>query len=130
MLFRSEKEPISDGFRIAPDGVLEREVKLPSPCNLKWVPVVPDGMSTLNMTWKRWLFCNMHIGLLGAHRNAEKTYTLLVRQVWWRTMKKEVDKWVQTCITCVRVLEDYYEGTAACGYSSGCRMLAGSHDGP
>ena len=86
-----ESKTIPDGFRIAQDGVLEREVKLQPPCGAKWIPVVPDGQCLRNMTWKRWLFLQNHIGVLGAHRNAEKTLNLMSRQCWWRTMRTDID---------------------------------------
>ena len=47
---------MTDGYRIATDGLLEREIKSPPPCVVKWVPVVPDGMTTKHMSWKRWIF--------------------------------------------------------------------------
>ena len=43
-----------------------------------------------------------HIGILGAHRNAEKTYDLMRRQVWWPTMKQDVHRWWDKCLTCLR----------------------------
>ena len=46
---------------------------LPPPANLTWVPVVPDGFATKHLSWKRWLFLQCHVGILGAHRNASKT---------------------------------------------------------
>ena len=99
-----KSKPITDGYRVASDGVLEREVKLPPPCPSKWVRVVPDGLSLAHMTWKRWIFLQCHIGFLGGHRSAEKTYLLMVRQCWWKTMKADIDKWVNDCLTCMRCL--------------------------
>ena len=82
--------------------MLEREVKQPPPAGVKWVPVVPEGQCTANLTWKRWLFLQMHAGFLGAHRNADKTYGLLIRQCWWRTPRTDVDTWIKNCSTCER----------------------------
>ena len=70
-------QPTPNGFRIAPDGLLEKLVPLPSPLGEAWVPVVPDGKATGNLTWKRWLFLQFHVGILGAHRSAAKTHLLM-----------------------------------------------------
>ena len=56
---------LADGYRIAKDGLLERLVKLPPPANATWVPIVPDGKATGNLSWKRWLFLQVHVGILG-----------------------------------------------------------------
>ena len=96
------KDQLKEGFRIAPDGLLERHVVLPPPMNAVWVPIVPDGQATGNLTWKRWLFLQCHVGLLGAHRNADKTTNLLSRQVWWPTMKDDIKVWCSKCLTCIR----------------------------
>lgn len=91
-----------DGFRLASDGILEREIKMPPPCRSKWVPVVPEGHATSVMTWKRWVFMQLHIGIFGGHRSAEKTLALLRRHCWWARMKEDVTKWVDNCMTCIR----------------------------
>ena len=44
---------LEDGYRVATDGLLERQVDLPPPANATWVPIVPDGMAMGNLTWKR-----------------------------------------------------------------------------
>ena len=66
-------KPITDGYRIAPDGVLERDIRQTGPCAAKWVPVVPDGRATRHLSWKRLVFLQVHVGIFGGHRNAEKT---------------------------------------------------------
>ena len=48
------------------------------------------------------MFLQCHVGILGAHRNAEKTLMILQRQVWWLTMKSDLVSWVNSCITCLR----------------------------
>ena len=93
---------LDSGYRVAKDGLLERQVQLPPPVNSTWVPIVPNGQATGNLSWKRWLFLQCHVGILGAHRNAEKTTGLLSRQVWWLTMKSDVAVWTEGCITCLR----------------------------
>ena len=75
-------KPLGEGFRLAKDGLLERLVQLPPPANATWVPVVPDGYATANLPWKRWLFLQCHVGVLGAHRNAEKTLTMMNTLRW------------------------------------------------
>lgn len=91
LIMNAKEKDFPGGYRIAKDGVLEREIRLPPPCPVKWVPVVPDGQSMRNMTWKRWLFLQVHVGVQGAHRSAPNTYTLLSRQCWWRTMKVDIE---------------------------------------
>ena len=93
---------MTDGYRIADDGVLEREIKLPPPCPAKWVPVVPDGYCLRTITWKRWIFLQNHVGVIGGHRNAQKTLNITQRQCWWATMRTDIEKWVNSCITCIR----------------------------
>ena len=90
------------GFRVARDGVMERRVSLPPPINQAWVPVVPDGQATANLSWKRWLFLQCHVGILGGHRSADKTTNILKRQCWWPTMAKDVERWCSDCLTCMR----------------------------
>ena len=58
-------KPMPPGFRSAPDGLLERQVPLPAPVDSAWVPVVPDGKAQGNLSWKRWLFLQFHVGILG-----------------------------------------------------------------
>ena len=94
---------LKEGYRKAEDGLIERLVQLPPPAGATWVPIVPDGQATANLTWKRWLFLQCHVGLLGGHRNADKTYTLLSRQVWWVTMKEDVTRWWEKCLTCIKM---------------------------
>ena len=101
MLMFSAKE-LANGYRIAKDGLLERQVNLPPPANATWVPIVPEGQAQANLPWKKWLFLQCHVGILGAHRNAEKTCALLSRQVWWPTMKIDVQRWWRSCLTCIR----------------------------
>ena len=93
---------LADGYRIARDGLLERLVQLPPPVGATWVPVVPDGMATGVLSWKRWLFLQCHVGILGAHRNPEKTCMLLERQLWWSTMKADCQTWSDKCLTCIQ----------------------------
>jgi len=92
----------AQGWRIASDGLLEKLVVQPAPLQSAWLPVVPEGQATANLTWKRWLFLQCHVGLLGAHRNGEKTLCVMLRQVWWPTIKEDVDKWWNKCLTCLR----------------------------
>ena len=99
-IFRAQ--PIPPGFSLAPDGLREREVPLPAPTHNAWVPIVPDGSATGNLSWKRWLFLQFHVGMLGAHRSAAKTFLLMIRQVWWKTMQTDLNNYVDLCLTCIR----------------------------
>ena len=93
---------LPEGYRIAEDGLLERQVKQPPPIQAVWVPIVPEGFATSNLSWKRWTFLQCHVGLLGAHRSEEKTLLILGRLVWWSGMRADVESWVSKCLTCLR----------------------------
>mgnify|MGYP003323481527 CR=1 FL=1 len=93
---------LEDGYRIAPDGLLERQVKLQPPFGTKWVPIVPTGQATANLSWRRWMFLQCHLGILGGRRNAEKTEKIMRRQVWWPTLHVDVVRWWDECLTCLR----------------------------
>ena len=107
---RAEKElnavitakEMKDGFRLAPDQVLEREIRQHAPCPPKWLPVVPDGQCTRHLTWKRWLFLQFHVGFLGAHKNEDKTENIMSRLCWWRTMRKDIKSWIDEMKECMR----------------------------
>ena len=99
-LFRAQ--PLPHGYRMAPDGLLEREVPLPPPTHSAWVPIVPEGNALGHLSWKRLLFLQFHVGILGAHRSAAKTFLLMSRQVWWSKMKEDLHQFVEKCLTCIR----------------------------
>ena len=82
--------------------MLERRVKTTDLGQPEWVPVVPAGQATGHLTWRRWVFLQCHIGILGAHRGPDKTVACIRRMCWWKTMGTDVDKWCQTCATCLR----------------------------
>ena len=101
-MFVGKESHLEEGFRRAPDGLLERQVMLNPPANTQWVPIVPDGLAVATLTWKRWVFLQCHIGILGAHRSDTKTTMIMNRLVWWNTMKTDVAGWVDKCMTCLR----------------------------
>ena len=88
--------------RIAEDGVLEHLSPDRSPEKPEWVPKVPSGYATSHLTWKQWVFLQMHIGIFGHHRAGKKTYQLMRDVVWWSTMKTDVFTWYDECLTCIR----------------------------
>ena len=88
--------------RIAEDGVLEHLSPDRSPEKPEWVPIVPSGYATSHLTWKQWVFLQMHIGIFGHHRAGKKTYQLMKDVVWWSTMKTDVFTWYDECLTCIR----------------------------
>ena len=53
-----------NGFRVAPDGVLERHVNVTPPIGPLWVPIVPRGHAMAHVSWKRWCFLQVHVGRL------------------------------------------------------------------
>ena len=71
--------------RLAEDGVLEHLAPDRSPEKPEWVPIVPAGYATSHLTWKQWVFLQMHIGIFGHHRAGKKTYQLMDDVVWWAT---------------------------------------------
>jgi hypothetical protein len=99
-MFKAEE--LGAGYRKGADGLLERQVVLPPPAGTRWVPIVPDGNATAHLTWKRWMFLQCHVGVLGAHRNTEKTLNIVSRQAWWSTMRRDLELWIQRCMTCRR----------------------------
>jgi hypothetical protein len=66
-----------DGYRLAKDGLLEHFVIPVGKTNGQWVPVVPDGEAATNMSWKFFCFKQDHVGVLGAHRGANKMFERL-----------------------------------------------------
>ena len=99
-LFTSKE--MAKGYRRAEDGLLERSVPAPLHLGERWVPVVPEGQATAHLSWKRLMFLQCHCGILGGHRNAEKTLAILLRQAWWAWIGDNVRLWTSKCITCLR----------------------------
>ena len=87
--------------RIATDGLVEQRVEPPEK-EPRWVPVVPNGYATRNLSWKKWCFLQLHAGIFGVHRRAKVTYALLVQLVYWLTMKTDVFRWTDECLACTR----------------------------
>ena len=44
----------------------------------------------------------LHIGIFGAHRTAEKTVEFARELCFWDHMKKNITEWSDACITCIR----------------------------
>ena len=61
-IFTAKEMP--QGFRKAEDGVLERHVAMPPPITSVWAVVLPEGQATQHMSWKRWAFMQVHVGIL------------------------------------------------------------------
>jgi len=89
------------GFRVDPDGLLVKRVE-GGHAPESWVPVVPSGHAAPHMTWKYWVFLQLHVGVFGMHRPADKTAALLRRLVWWEHLKRDVEHWTDRCLTCIR----------------------------
>jgi len=97
-IFRKTAHP----YRIAGDGVLEREAQLKTG-QTAYVPVVPNGVAAENgVTWRKSCYFAVHGGILGAHRSAQVTYRLLERSVWWPSMEEDVKRWVESCLNCLK----------------------------
>ena len=93
-----ESSPLSR--RHPSDGCLERLVKVGKTGVEHYVPVVPTGDAAVNLTWRRWVFLQVHIGACGAHRLANQTMLILSRVAAWPGDRKDVEKWVEDCMTC------------------------------
>ena len=96
----SHKATLAGGYRFADDGLLERQVD--GQPKALWVPTVPEGQATSTLSWKRWVFLQCHVGMLGAHRSSKKTLMIILRQCWWQGAAKDIEDWCQRCITCLR----------------------------
>jgi hypothetical protein len=94
--------PDSRGFRRGDDGLLEKQIVHKAPFPPTFVPVVPKGFAAANMSWRRWMFLQVHIGIFGGHRNEEKTRELLSRLAYWEDSVRDVKEWTERCITCIR----------------------------
>jgi len=67
-----------------------------------WVPVVLDGEAATGMTLKFFCFKQEHVGVLGAHRGANKMFERLSKVCYWENMKKDFESWVSQRIICIR----------------------------
>ena len=84
------------------DGLVERYIQDKQTGREYWVPVVPDGHAAGHVSWRYWVFLQVHIGVFGGHRSAEQTARLLKRIVWWPVSRLDIDGWVEKCMTCIR----------------------------
>ena len=90
-------------FRRHPsDGCLEKLVSVGKTGVEHYVPVVPAGDAAVNLTWRRWVFLQVHIGAFGGHRLANQTMLILSRVAAWPNDRKDVERWVEQCMTCLR----------------------------
>ena len=87
-LARSDREV----HRVADDGVLERRITSEHLGQPEWVPIVPEGYATGHITWKKFVFLQCHLGVLGGHRSADKTYACIKRLCWWRNMRSQIER--------------------------------------
>ena len=86
----------------AVDDVLERQVKEETTGSEVWVPVVPHGLAVGHMSWRRWVFLQIHVGVFGGHRLLDQTMRILGRLAWWPGMRKDVADWIEKRMTCIR----------------------------
>ena len=97
---RTRLQKCPNGYRIAPDGVLEKLAD--QGVKEHWVPVVPVGEAFAGISWRRACFNQCHGSLLGGHRSAAKTLSVILRLVYWDGIQEDVNKWVQECSICIR----------------------------
>ena len=65
-------------FRYNPtDWVLERKGGMPEGAPGAWVPAVPNTTMAGHISWRRWVFLQVHIGVFGGHRLVQSTLKIL-----------------------------------------------------
>ena len=89
-------------FRVAEDGVLERQVKIDDLKGKEWVPVVPAGEVAHLLSWKEFCCRQVHAGILGAHRSGQKMMKVLAKICWWETMQQDLEQYADRCLVCIR----------------------------
>ena len=94
---RERDREIVERFQIGTDGVLERLVKIDEWEVARWVPVVPKGWASGEMTWKEFCFRQARVGLMGGHRKR-----ILKRICWWQDMMKDIETMTSECLTCAK----------------------------
>ena len=102
----SELKKLASGgdvsFRCAPtDGLVEKRLVEKGTGVETWVPVVPEGHIG-HLTWRRWVFLQVHVGIFGGHRLLPQTLRILFRVAWWPQAAKEIEEWIGRCATCIR----------------------------
>ena len=101
------------------DGCLERLVRVGKTGVEHYVPVVPAGDAAVNLTWRRWVFLQVHIGAFGGHRLANQTMLILARVATWPGDRKDIEKWVEECMTCLRFRRRAHEARSQNGRTVG-----------
>ena len=97
-----EENNKSGAYRKSPDDLLvERWMVEPGTGHECWVPVVPQGKIG-QLTWRRWTFLQVHVGIFGGHRLADQTVRILHRVAWWPQDRKDIEQWIEHCATCIR----------------------------
>ncbi|NDD62505.1 MAG: hypothetical protein EBZ36_00750, partial [Acidobacteria bacterium] len=102
-LNRSEAARLKDltrRLRLNPeDGVLE------SSTENGYVPYIPAGLFPFKsgVTWRRWLFEQVHDSPIRGHRDAARTVAILRKMAYWPGMSKDADHWCSTCSACAKV---------------------------
>ena len=54
------------------------------------------------MSWKRFVFLQLHVWIFGTHRTADKTHDMDKELAWWDTVKTDANHWTLQCLTCLR----------------------------
>ena len=70
------------GFRRAEDGLIEKRAHDRWELYERWLPVVPEGQAALHLSWKEWVFQQVHVGTFGGHRLEKQTMAILNRTAW------------------------------------------------
>ena len=55
-----------------------------------------------SVSWRRWVFDQLHSSFTQNHRSFVQTYNLLCRTAHWPQMARDAAEWVRTCTVCVQ----------------------------
>ena len=97
------RPPVAETMQLAEDGVLEVRVLLHQ--GEIWVPYMPDEpmpYTTPEVSWRRWIFDQLHRSFTKNHHNFMETFSDLQRTAHWRRMGANCAEWVKTCEICVQ----------------------------
>ena len=78
-----------------------------------WVPVMPDDSVPClepSKSWRRWAFELSHLTFVNPHRTACETFQILRRLGYWRSMVRDLERWLYACQPCQKVRSKPVQG--------------------
>ena len=94
---------VAQTVRLADDGVLEPRVLLHQ--GEPWVPYLPNEAmpyTAPEVSWRRWVFDQLHCSLMHSHRTYAETYNLMRRTAYWPYMARDCAEWHKLCEVCAQ----------------------------